>query len=77
MSEAHEPRPTPLGLFEGFGVELEYMIVDRESFNVRPLADRLLEAAAGEQTGDVERGSATACCVRSAARTSPKSKWAP
>lgn len=34
-----EPR---LGLFGGFGVELEYALVDRESLEVRPLADRLL-----------------------------------
>jgi carboxylate-amine ligase len=56
MSEPSAPRTTPLGLFEGFGVELEYVIVDRDSLNVRPLADRLLEAAAGEPVGDVERG---------------------
>lgn len=31
-----------LHLFQGFGVELEYMIVDRRSLRVRPIADRLL-----------------------------------
>jgi gamma-glutamyl:cysteine ligase YbdK (ATP-grasp superfamily) len=34
----------PLRLFEAFGIELEYVIVDRESLAVRPLADRLLDA---------------------------------
>jgi gamma-glutamyl:cysteine ligase YbdK (ATP-grasp superfamily) len=44
----------PLHLFEGFGVELEYMIVDRDTLNVRPIADRLLADAAGEIVSDVE-----------------------
>ena len=37
----------PLRLGEGIGIELEYMIVDRETLDVRPLADVLLRAAAG------------------------------
>lgn len=37
----------PLGLMEGIGIELEYMIVDRDSLDVRPLADVLLRDAAG------------------------------
>jgi len=36
-----------LGLFAGFGVELEYMLVDAASLDVLPAADRLLEKAAG------------------------------
>jgi carboxylate-amine ligase len=43
-------------LFERFGVELEYMIVDQEDLDVLPVADELLRAAAGRYTGDVERG---------------------
>lgn len=44
-----------LGLFEATGVELEYMIVDAESLDVRPVADRLFEAASGDPaSGDVE-----------------------
>jgi len=48
----------PLGLFEAVGVELEYAIVDRETLAVRPIADRLLAAAAGGDRPDseVERG---------------------
>lgn len=38
---------TPLGLFEGFGVELEYMIVDQETLSVRAITDKLLQDAAG------------------------------
>lgn len=46
----------PLHLFDGFGIELEYAIVDRDTLDVRPIADRLLEAAAGKPTMEVERG---------------------
>lgn len=31
-----------LKLFEGFGIEIEYMIVDRDSLNIMPIADKLL-----------------------------------
>ena len=46
------------GLFEVFGIELEYMIVDRETLAVRPIADRLLRAAHGGEAWveEVERG---------------------
>ena len=43
-------------LFEAFGVELEYMIVDRNSLDVRPIADEVLRAAAGEIVSEVDRG---------------------
>ena len=43
-----------LGLFEGVGVEIEYMIVDRERLNVLPVCDQVLAAEAGEITTDVE-----------------------
>ncbi len=44
------------GLFEGFGVEVELMIVDAESLDVRPICDRLIEAVAGEPASEIERG---------------------
>ncbi|MDX1493143.1 MAG: glutamate-cysteine ligase family protein [Longimicrobiales bacterium] len=44
-----------LGLFQGFGVEIEYMIVDAESLGVRPVCDRLMEAMAGEPVSELER----------------------
>ncbi len=47
---------TGLGLFEGFGVEMEYMIVDSESLAVRPIADELLRDLSGEHVSDVELG---------------------
>ncbi len=43
-------------MFEGYGVELEYMIVDAESLDVRPIADQLLAAEAGQIVSDVELG---------------------
>ncbi|NLX14612.1 MAG: glutamate--cysteine ligase [Phycisphaerales bacterium] len=43
-----------VGLFEGIGIELEYMLVDRDRLDVLPIADRVLAAAAGEIVGDVE-----------------------
>ena len=39
----------PLSLFEGVGLEIEYALVDAESLDVRPWADRLLRAAAGSR----------------------------
>lgn len=45
-----------LRLFEGFGVELEYMIVDAKTLSVHPVADELLKAVAGDYVSDVEFG---------------------
>lgn len=44
-----------LHLFEGYGVELEYMIVDRESLAVKPVADRVLGVSPDEEP-EVDRG---------------------
>ncbi len=46
----------PLHLFEGFGIELEYMIVDRTTLNVRPVSDQLLKKVAGVLVNEVEVG---------------------
>lgn len=45
----------PLHLFEATGVELEYMIVDRATLDVKPVADELLKAESGAY-GDVDVG---------------------
>lgn len=50
---------SPFHLFEVAGIELEYMIVDRETLDVRPIADELLTRAAGELTSDYEDGPIT------------------
>jgi len=45
-----------LSLFEGYGIEIEYMIVDTESLDVRPICDELLREVAGEEVSEIERG---------------------
>lgn len=45
-----------LEAFAGYGIELEYTIVARDTLAVLPLADRLLETAAGQTAGAVVRG---------------------
>jgi gamma-glutamyl:cysteine ligase YbdK (ATP-grasp superfamily) len=47
---------TPLALFEGYGIELEYMIVEAATLDVRPIADLLLEAEHGAVEGEITRG---------------------
>lgn len=42
--------------FKRYGVELEYMIVDAQSLDVRPEADALFQEVAGSVEGDVARG---------------------
>lgn len=44
-----------LHLFEGYGVELEYMIVDKETLNVKPIAEVLLTTPEGI-VGELEHG---------------------
>ncbi|BCR06945.1 glutamate--cysteine ligase [Desulfuromonas versatilis] len=45
-----------LHLFQGFGVELEYMIVERDGLRVLPVADRVLRDGAGEVLNEIEVG---------------------
>lgn len=42
--------------FSGYGIELEYMIVDHESFSILPIADKLLHKLAGDYVSEVECG---------------------
>ncbi len=47
-------------LFSAYGIEIEYMIVDRETLGVLPVADKLLAAAAREEgAADVVMGPVT------------------
>jgi gamma-glutamyl:cysteine ligase YbdK (ATP-grasp superfamily) len=48
--------PIILHLFQGFGIELEYMIVDADSLAVLPVTDEVLRAVAGEYVMEVESG---------------------
>jgi glutamate---cysteine ligase / carboxylate-amine ligase len=45
-----------IGLFERFGVELEYMIVDQNDLTIKPITDEVLKAFAGELTDEIENG---------------------
>ncbi len=45
-----------LGLFEGYGVELEYMIVRDPSLDVAPIADAVFASVTGEAEGEFDAG---------------------
>jgi gamma-glutamyl:cysteine ligase YbdK (ATP-grasp superfamily) len=44
-----------LGLFEGVGVELEYMIVDARSLDILPKSDHVIYSVASDYVSEVER----------------------
>ena len=50
-----------LGLFEGYGVELEYMIVNRSTLDVMPIADALLRDINGNVVSELDRGKIAWC----------------
>ncbi|MDQ3393001.1 MAG: glutamate-cysteine ligase family protein [Bacteroidota bacterium] len=45
-----------LHLFQGFGVELEYMIVDRDTLKVLPVTDKILKDFHGSFIDEIENG---------------------
>lgn len=45
---------TKLPLFSAFGVELEYMIVNRENLSISPISDQLIYEVAGDFQNEVE-----------------------
>jgi carboxylate-amine ligase len=45
-----------LRLFEGYGIELEYMIVDRQTLQVKPICDQLIQALSGEIANEISLG---------------------
>ena len=63
MPAPHDPAPPtpPLHLFDAYGVELEYMLVDRRSLDVRAEADELLKAASetGRPESEIKRPNGT------------------
>jgi carboxylate-amine ligase len=48
-----------LGLFEGYGIELEYMIVDKKTLGIRTISDVVMKEAAGKQVSDFIDGDVT------------------
>lgn len=55
MNDVHAER-TDIGLFEAYGIEIEYMIVDADTLDVLPVTDRVLHAVSGEYADEVEAG---------------------
>ena len=53
MSSGTAPK---LHAFAGYGIELEYMIVDRDRLSVLPVADLLLRGVHGSNGSEVQRG---------------------
>jgi len=51
-----DPSSERPGLFEAYGVEIEMMIVDAETLDVKPICDELIAAVAGEPVSEVELG---------------------
>ena len=47
---------TPLPAFAAYGIEIEYAIVDRDSLDVRAIADRLLADVAGAEVNEFADG---------------------
>jgi gamma-glutamyl:cysteine ligase YbdK (ATP-grasp superfamily) len=52
-------QPSRLHLFQAYGIELEYMIVDRDTLKARPISDDLLKHELGDYGSDFENGLVT------------------
>jgi carboxylate-amine ligase len=52
-------QPPRIHLFQGYGVELEYMLVDRDTLKIRPITDELLKHELGAYGSDFENGIVT------------------
>jgi gamma-glutamyl:cysteine ligase YbdK (ATP-grasp superfamily) len=52
----NDDEPPLLHAFGGYGIELEYMIVDRDTLEVLPIADKLLHGMPGNDGNEVQRG---------------------
>lgn len=51
--------PSRLHLFQAYGIELEYMIVDQDTLAVKPITDELLKQQLGSYGSDFENGIVT------------------
>jgi gamma-glutamyl:cysteine ligase YbdK (ATP-grasp superfamily) len=52
-------QPPRIHLFQGYGVELEYMLVDRDTLTIKPITDELLKHELGSYESDFENGIVT------------------
>lgn len=51
----------PYRLFDGLGIEIEFMVVDRATLDVRPWVDRVMSAECGEPVSELARGEMSWC----------------
>lgn len=51
--------PSRIHIFQGYGIELEYMLVDKDTLAVKPVTDELLKHELGEYGSDFENGIVT------------------
>jgi carboxylate-amine ligase len=52
-------QPPRIHLFQGYGIELEYMLVDCDTLEVKPITDELLKHELGRYGSDFENGMVT------------------
>ena len=52
-------QPPRIHLFQGYGIELEYMLVDRDTLKVKPITDELIKHETGAYQSDFENGIVT------------------
>ncbi len=52
-------QPPRIHLFQGYGIELEYMLVDRDTLSVKPITDELIKHETGAYQNDFENGMVT------------------
>src|SRR5688500_15296603 len=52
-------QPLRIHLFQGYGIELEYMLVDRDTLKVKPVTDELIKHETGAYQSDFENGIVT------------------
>ena len=45
-----------LSLFKGYGIEIEYMLVERQTLKVSPVCDKVITSLAGETVNEFEMG---------------------
>lgn len=52
-------QPSRIHLFQGYGIELEYMLVDKTTLAVKPIVDEVLKHELGNYGSDFENGMVT------------------
>ena len=52
-------QPPRIHLFQGYGIELEYMLVDCDTLEIKPITDELLKHEIGQYASDFDNGMVT------------------